>query len=116
MAVECRDELGVKRSCQIVLIGSIALANEGLLARPMTNGTDVALNAGVESQLVSVRADKAKIKPRANSKKHLEKAKAAKRDEFYTQYKDIKRELDLYYQFNENVFRDKVILMPCDDP
>lgn len=116
MAIECRDELIVKRSCQIVLIGSLALANEGVFAQPVTSGVDVVSKAGVESEFVQHDSDRKNAKPRENSKKHLEKAKAAKRDEFYTQYKDIKRELDLYFQFNANVFRDKVILMPCDDP
>lgn len=116
MAVECRDELGVKRSCQIVLIGSLALANEGMIASPLTNGLEAASRTAVESRLASGAGGEARLKPRANSKKHLERAKAAKRDEFYTQYKDIKRELELYYHFNPNVFRDKVILLPCDNP
>ncbi len=50
----------------------------------------------------------------ANEKLHH--AKAAKNDEFYTQYADIQREMNAYLDFNPNVFRDKTILLPCDDP
>jgi hypothetical protein len=50
----------------------------------------------------------------ANSQLHA--AKNAKNDEFYTQYEDIEREMNAYIEFNKNVFRDKTILLPCDDP
>lgn len=43
-------------------------------------------------------------------------AKAAKNDEFYTQLPDIEHEMQAYVDYNPDVFRDKVILMPCDDP
>lgn len=43
-------------------------------------------------------------------------AKAAKRDEFYTQYKDIEKEVKNYVAYNPNVFKGKTILLPCDDP
>ncbi len=43
-------------------------------------------------------------------------AKNAKNDEFYTQYSDIEAEMNAYYEYNPDVFRDKVILLPCDDP
>lgn len=43
-------------------------------------------------------------------------AKLAKRDEFYTQWVDIEREMNAYLEFDPNIFRDKVILLPCDDP
>ena len=48
--------------------------------------------------------------------KKLSDAKNAKFDEFYTQYKDIQNEVNAYIEFNPNVFKDKVILLPCDDP
>ena len=48
--------------------------------------------------------------------KSLHKAKNAKKDEFYTQYSDIQREVNAYLEYNPDVFRDKVILLPCDDP
>ncbi len=50
----------------------------------------------------------------ANS--NLTQAKKAKNDEFYTQYHDIQKEIDAYIEYDENVFRDKTILLPCDDP
>ena len=43
-------------------------------------------------------------------------AKTAKNDEFYTQYSDIEAEMNAYVEYNPNVFRDKTILLPCDDP
>ena len=46
----------------------------------------------------------------------LSAAKAAKNDEFYTQYYDIEREINAYLEFNPDVFRDKTVLLPCDDP
>ena len=46
----------------------------------------------------------------------LSKAKAAKNDEFYTQYYDIEREVEAYLEYDANVFRDKTVLLPCDDP
>jgi hypothetical protein len=50
----------------------------------------------------------------ANS--NLSKAKNAKNDEFYTQYQDIEKEIMSYLDFDPNVFRNKTILLPCDDP
>lgn len=47
---------------------------------------------------------------------NLTKAKNAKNDEFYTQYQDIEKEIMAYLEFDPNVFRDKTILLPCDDP
>jgi len=46
----------------------------------------------------------------------LNAAKAAKKDEFYTQFVDIEKEMNAYLEYDENVFRDKTILLPCDDP
>ena len=50
----------------------------------------------------------------ANS--NLTNAKNAKNDEFYTQYHDIEKEINAYLEFNPHVFRDKTLLLPCDDP
>jgi hypothetical protein len=47
---------------------------------------------------------------------NLGKAKAAKMDEFFTQYSEIEKEMNAYLEFNPGVFRDKTILLPCDDP
>lgn len=48
--------------------------------------------------------------------KTLTKAKATKNDEFYTLYHDIEVEVNAYLEFNPNAFRDKIVLLPCDDP
>ena len=48
--------------------------------------------------------------------KMLSAAKAAKNDEFYTQYPDIQKEINAYLDYDPNVFRDKTVLLPCDDP
>jgi len=50
----------------------------------------------------------------ANS--NLTNARNAKNDEFYTQYHDIELEVAAYLEFDENVFRGKTVLLPCDDP
>lgn len=50
------------------------------------------------------------------SNRNLTKAKNTKNDEFYTQYLDIEREINAYLEYNQNVFCDKTILLPCDDP
>jgi hypothetical protein len=47
---------------------------------------------------------------------NLGAAKKAKNDEFYTQYADIEKEMNAYLEYNPDVFRDKTILLPCDDP
>ena len=39
-----------------------------------------------------------------------------KNDEFYTQYSDIEAEMNAYVEYNPDVFKDKTILLPCDDP
>lgn len=47
---------------------------------------------------------------------NLTQAKRAKNDEFYTQYYDIEKEVNAYLEYDENLFKDKTILLPCDDP
>ena len=47
---------------------------------------------------------------------NLGAAKAAKNDEFYTQYADIQKEVNAYLDYNPDTFRDKTVLLPCDDP
>ena len=46
----------------------------------------------------------------------LTKAKSAKKDEFYTQYADIEKEMNAYLDYDPDVFKGKVVLLPCDDP
>jgi hypothetical protein len=48
--------------------------------------------------------------------KNLSKAKSGKNDEFYTQFHDIAKEINAYLEYDENTFRGKTILLPCDDP
>jgi len=47
---------------------------------------------------------------------NLKEAKAAKNDEFYTQFHDIEVEMNAYLEYDPNVFRGKTVLLPCDDP
>lgn len=46
----------------------------------------------------------------------LSAAKTTKNDEFYTQYADIQKEVNAYIEYDKDVFRDKTVLLPCDDP
>jgi len=49
-----------------------------------------------------------------SAKLHI--AKNAKNDEFYTQFRDIEKEIQAYLEYDSDVFRGKTILLPCDDP
>lgn len=46
----------------------------------------------------------------------LSAAKAAKQDEFYTQYVDIQKEVEAYLEYDPNTFRKKIVYCNCDDP
>jgi len=46
----------------------------------------------------------------------LAAAKAAKQDEFYTQYVDIQKEVEAYLEFDPDTFRGKIVYCNCDDP
>src|ERR1051325_2259336 len=48
--------------------------------------------------------------------RNLTAARAAKQDEFYTQYVDIQKEVEAYLEFNPNTFRGMVVYCNCDDP
>ncbi len=48
--------------------------------------------------------------------RNLAAAKAAKQDEFYTQYVDIQKEVEAYLEFDPDTFRGKVVYCNCDDP
>lgn len=52
----------------------------------------------------------------AREKDGLTAAKKSKNDEFYTLYEDIQKEMNAYLEYNPDTFRDKTILLPCDDP
>ena len=47
---------------------------------------------------------------------NLAAARAAKNDEFYTQYHDVEAEMNAYLDYDADVFRGKTVLLPCDDP
>jgi hypothetical protein len=47
---------------------------------------------------------------------NLGDAKKAKNDEFYTQFHDIEKEMNAYLEYDQDVFRNKTVLLPCDDP
>ncbi|MEE6296865.1 adenine-specific methyltransferase EcoRI family protein [Georgenia wangjunii] len=47
---------------------------------------------------------------------NLQSAKSAKFDEYYTQWADIEREMNAYLEYDPDVFRGKIVLLPCDDP
>ncbi len=46
----------------------------------------------------------------------LTNAKRSKNDEFYTIYEFIQKEVNAYLEYDPDVFRDKTVLLPCDDP
>jgi len=46
----------------------------------------------------------------------LTSAKAAKKDEFYTRYIDIQKEVEAYLEYDPDTFRGKVVYCNCDDP
>ena len=47
---------------------------------------------------------------------HLNKARAVKNDEFYTQPSDVARGMAQFTDRDPDVFRGKTVLLPCDDP
>lgn len=52
----------------------------------------------------------------SNSNANLSAARMAKNDEFYTLYEDVAAEMRAYLAYDDDIFRDRVILCPCDDP
>ena len=47
---------------------------------------------------------------------NLHRAKNSKKDEFYTQYIDIQKEVEAYLEFDPDTFRGKIVYCNCDDP
>ena len=66
-----------------------------------------------QSGRLTAPSSKAESKPMNRT---LAFAKAAKKDEFYTQYGDIQREVEAYLEFDPDTFRGKVVYCNCDDP
>ena len=65
------------------------------------------------------RSSRLTAPPKAQSKslnRSLDAARAAKQDEFYTQYVDIQKEVEAYLEFGPDTFRGKVVYCNCDDP
>ena len=54
--------------------------------------------------------------PTENQNENLTRAREAQKDEFYTQFEDIEKEVNAYLEYDKNVFRGKTILLPCDNP
>ena len=52
----------------------------------------------------------------ASKNSNLRAADKSENDEFYTQYNDIQEEMNAYLDYNPDLFRDKIVLCPCDDP
>jgi len=46
----------------------------------------------------------------------LSAARKAKNDEFYTFFADVERQMEAFVVSDRNVFRDRTVLLPCDDP
>ena len=47
---------------------------------------------------------------------NLRKADKVQFDEYYTQYEYIQKEINAYLEYDPDTFKDKVVLLPCDDP
>jgi hypothetical protein len=47
---------------------------------------------------------------------NFNKAKEAKNDEFYTLYEDIQKEVNAYLEYDPDLFKNKTVFLPCDDP
>jgi hypothetical protein len=62
------------------------------------------------------QVDNRKETGNAPMNRSLRAARAAKQDEFYTQYVDIQKEVEAYLEFNPDTFRGKVVYCNCDDP
>lgn len=84
--------------CQITL----SFANTGIFPNVLTVGGSFIKSTGEKNRHM------------ANT--NLKKAKAAKNDEFYTQFHDIEIEMNAYLEYDPDVFRGKTVLLPCDDP
>ncbi len=57
-----------------------------------------------------------KTEKRNMANNNLTNAKRGKNDEFYTQYRDIQKEIQAYLDYNPDTFRNKVVYCNSDDP
>jgi hypothetical protein len=68
------------------------------------------------AQPMAKKALREHTRERLGRSSRLTAAKAAKQDEFYTQYVDIQKEVEAYLEFHPDTFRSKVVYCNCDDP
>jgi len=88
------------------------------MAKPVTSGKDTMATPTASGGSADASASNGGTPVVAGAYKNsnLSAAKTAKNDEFYTQWADIEREMNAYLEYDPDVFRDKVVLLPCDDP
>jgi hypothetical protein len=87
------------------------------MSKRTKRGSDQAENAVSASEVVEVvEGDEEEVGAGGYKNSNMSAARAAKNDEFYTQWADIEREINAYLEYDPDVFRDKVVLLPCDDP
>lgn len=72
--------------------------------------------ASAEASASTSKVSNMSIPTTTANNSNLGAARAARNDEFYTQWPDIEREMNAYLEFDPDVFRGKTILLPCDDP
>ena len=46
----------------------------------------------------------------------LRRADKVEFDEYYTQYEYIQKEINAYIEYDPKIFKNKIVLLPCDDP
>jgi hypothetical protein len=49
------------------------------------------------------------------NRRNLDSAHQEKKDEFFTQYEDVEREINAFLDFDKDTFKDMTVLCPCDD-
>lgn len=69
-----------------------------------------------ENQEIEPQANQEQPRARRAGNADLHQANRVKNDEFYTLFNVIEQEMNAYLEYNPDVFRDKVVLLPCDDP
>ena len=88
----------------------------GLLAVPLKDENLEGAPFSFAAKRVHAHNHAASEKSGHMANRNLSEAKKAKQDEFYTQMNDIQTEINAYLDYDENTFRGKTVLLPCDDP
>ncbi len=86
------------------------------MPKSVTNGNGTAITHGGVENATSSSSDVGEAPVGEYKNSNMSAARIAKNDEFYTQWADIEREMNAYLEYDPDVFRDKVVLLPCDDP